>query len=430
MAIQKLSLPFVKNVEPQTKRIYYFDSTLPCFLLSVFPSGTKTFYIKYRNKYGQQRFFKIGNFPILTLEQAKKRACELLKDIELGGDPAQQKQDDKETLTVSELCDLYFGRGLGEKKASTIMNDKSRIERHIKPLIGNIPISALTRTHIEDMMTNITKGNKIALTKKSDKLRGKIIIRGGKDAATRTTQLLGAILKFAINRGKLINNPACGIKKPKTTVREAYLTLEDVQILGIVLNSPAVQTLHKTASDAIKLLLMTGCRKNEILTLKWNYIDFKNQIFRFPDTKTGKQDRPFGRGALNLLKSLENNKETEWVFPSKTDKSKHLTGLLRIFKNIQLTTDEKGDQIFVNPDINLHTLRHSFATIAHDELGFSELTIAGLLGHRLIKNTTNRYTHLIDKSQIQAADTISLRIANALNNTQTSTKVYDISKVV
>lgn len=429
MAVEKLNLTFVKSVEPTDKDSFYYDSAMPGFALRVYPTGTKKFYIKYRNKFGQQRLHKIGTFPTITLEKAKKRAGELLQDVELGGDPAKKKQEDKEVLTVSELCDLYLEKGIDNKKPSTIMNDRSRIERHIKPLIGNEPISTLTRGQIEDMMQDIAKGTKVAFSAKSDKPRGKIVIRGGREVASRTTQLLGAILQFGVRRGLVEKNNAHGIKKPKTNIRDVFLTLDDVKTLGRALNDLTVQTVYKTAADAIKLLLMTGCRKSEVLTLRWEYIDFTNQVFRFPDTKTGKQDRPFGIGALNLLRELESKKTSTWVFPSSVDNTKHLTGLLRIFQTIQKTCDENKKQIFTKHDVALHTLRHSFATIAHDELNFSELTIAGLLGHRVIRTTTSHYTHLPDKSQIQAADTISIRISDALNNAETKGKIFNISKV-
>lgn len=429
MAKRKLDLPFVKSVQPTDKRETYFDTSLPCFALRVFPTGAKSFIIKYRNKYDQQRFHKIGSFPTMTLEKARERARELLQDIELGGDPAKQKQEDKDVLTVSELCELYLEKGLGEKKASTVMNDKSRIERHIKPLIGNEPIRTLTRGQVEDMMQDIAKGKKIATSIKGDKPRSKITIRGGRDAATRTTQLLGAILQFGVRRELLDKNPAYGIKKPKSNTRDIYLTLDDVRTLGRALNSSAVQTTYKAAADAIKLLLMTGCRKSEILSLRWEYIDFQNQVFRFPDTKTGKQNRPFGLGALNLLRELERNKKSDWVFPSTIDSTKHMTALLRTFKTIQETKDDSDNQIFTKQQVGLHTLRHSFSSIAHNELNYSKLTRSGLLGHRKGNDVTERYTHLPDESQIHAANRLSLLISSALNDTTHTGKIINISKV-
>ncbi len=428
MAKIKLDLPFVKSVKPTDKIEMYFDIAMPRFALRVFPSGNKSFVIKYRNKYGQQRLFTVGTFPTLTLEKARKKAHGLLEQVEHDQDPAEQKHGDKNTMTVSQLCDLYKERGFGDKKPSTVMNDISRIEHHIKPLIGNRPISTITYGMVEDMMQDIQKGHKIAISKKGDKLRSKIVIRGGREAATRTTQLLGAIFQFAVRRGLMDSNPAYGIKKPAGVVKDAHLTLADLRILGTVLNMPEIQAKYKTAVSAIKLLALTGCRRSEILTLKWEYVDFEHQTFHFPDTKTGKQDRPFGVAALRLLNHMDRDTNSEWVFPSTVDNSKHLTGLLRIFKSIQETKDQDQRQIFTKPDIGLHTLRHSFATIAHDELGYSDLTIAGLLGHQVIKNTTNRYTHLIDASQISAANKVSLLISAALENAEPAAKVIPFEK--
>lgn len=430
MAKEKLTVPLVKQIEPTGKIELYFDSELPCFALRVFPSGFKSFVIKYRNENGQQRLFTVGSAKVLTLDQARKLAREHLQDVEHGGDPAKQKKADKEVLTVSELCDLYLQKGLGEKKPSTIMNDKSRIENHIKPLIGREIITNLKRSQVEDMMLDIANGKKIAVEKKGDKPRGKITIRGGRDAAARTTQLLGAILQFAVRRELIEKNPARDIRKAPAKRREEHLTTDDLRPLGIILNDPKINATNKTATDAIKLLLMTGCRKSELLTLKWKDIDFDRQTFHFQDTKTGKQDRAFGVAALNLLREQAGKKVSDWVFPSNIDPNKHMTGLLLVFKKLQQTKDDNGNQIFTKPNIGLHTLRHSFASIARNELNFDRLTIAGLMGHKLIRSATDIYIHTVDKVQIQAADTLSIHIASALNNTEHKAKVFNIAKKV
>ena len=418
MKVDKLTLPFVKTITPPAKKqVFYFDKSFPRFCLCVYPSGRKTFMVKYQNEYGKPRWLKVGTFPIMTLEDARSAASELLHRVDKDKeDPAKTKKDKKNAKTVAELCDWYLEEGVGHKKQSTIKIDRSRIERHIKPLIGDEPIESITRGKIESMMFDIIKGDKISRCEKTSNLRGKSIVTGGKTAASRTIQLLGAIFKFAKNRDLIQNdNPAHGIRLPENNIKDTFLSLNDIATLGRVLNDPKNTAIYKIPINAIKLIALTGCRKSEITALRWEYVDFENQCFRFPDTKTGKQNRPFGIKAKDLLQEIQQSKTNEWVFPS-TIGTTHIDGLLRIFKRLQQSTDENGNIVFDKPDVDLHTLRHTFATIANDIHGFGELTIAGLLGHKLArKSVTHRYTHLVDKSLVHAADMVSTTIFNALN---------------
>ena len=164
--------------------------------------------------------------------------------------------------------------------------------------------------------------------------------------------------------------------------------------------------------DAIRLLALTGCRENEILSLKWDYVDFDKQCFRFPTTKTGPQIRPFGLGAKHILERIKQNSSSEWVFPSNRGTG-HFISILKVLNKIMKL---KGDnqQPFINKDICIHTLRHSFASIAADK-GYIELIISGLLGHKP-KGVTNRYSHTPDASLILAANDISLHIEKLLDD--------------
>jgi integrase len=417
MPVVKLTLPFLKNVTlPIGKQVFYFDESMSRFGVSVFPSGRKTFFIKYQNEYGKPKWLKIGQFPIMTLEQAREAARSALVKVDLNKDPANEKQGKRHAKTVSELCDLYLEIGVAHKKPTTIASDKGRIETLIKPLIGAIPVEALNRTDVTTMMTDIIKGEKIHKHEPSGKPRGIRRVTGGSGAAARTIQTLGAIMTFAKDQGFISENPVQGVKKPKDKVRDIFLTWDEVRALGRILALPQIQQIYPHICTIIPLLLLTGCRRNEILELRWEYIDFENQVFRFPDTKTGKQNRPFGVAAKKLLQNIKNltpHANTGWVFPSVRGDS-HITNLLKTFKTICATRDEHGQRILNRDDLTLHALRHTFATLGSD-LGYVEITMSALLGHRL-GTVTSRYTHAIDKSLILAANDISLALENALQN--------------
>lgn len=416
MPSMKLTLPFVRSITNESKsQVFYFDTTLPRFSLCVYPSGRKTFFIKYQNEFGKAQWLKVGDFRTMTLEDARDEAIKLLREIDKNQkDPAKEKRAKKTAKTVAELCDWYIDEGCSHKKQSTIDSDKGRIETLIKPLLGNEPVASLTQGQIITFMNNIIKGDKVHKTEKSGKLRGVRRVRGGAGAANRTIQTLGAIMHFAIKQKLISENPVRDIDTPKGTKRDVFLTLDEIRDLGRAFQYSPLSVTHARQCDLIKLILLTGCRKSEITTLKWDYVDFERQIFHFPDTKTGKQDRPFGTGALNLLRKLEQDRRSDWVFPSQRGADTHMQNLLRLFNRICEATDDTGQRILNKPGLNLHALRHTFASLAN-EMGYSDITIAALLGHR-IGTVTSRYTHTVDRTLILAANEISSAIENALNN--------------
>ena len=434
----KISKIFIDKITPKDVNKTFWDDTLKGFGVRIQPQS-KSWVIMYRNQYGKQKMLTIGKVGKITPEEAREKAKKLLADITLNNsDPALNKAINKNAISISELCDLYLSEGTFNKKPSTIMNDRSRIERHIKPLVGNMMLKEVKKEHIDKMMLDIING-KTALKAKSDKKRGQINVTGGKAIAKRTLEMFSSILAFAKLRGYISENPALGIPKPKTNKREVFLTIDDLKELGKALRTAEeIHLCNTSAINAIKLLALTGCRKDEVLSLKWDYIDFENQCFRFPDTKTGAQIRAFGLGAKHLLQSIEqrlshNYNKNSWVFPA-TRGNGYFIGLLKAFNKIcNLPTDYKNEQSeeekkpFISKDICLHTLRHSFASVGAD-MNYNELTIAGLLGHKL-GGVTNRYSHNVDKSLVYAADKISLRIEQALENKEaTRAKIVDIAK--
>ena len=181
------------------------------------------------------------------------------------------------------------------------------------------------------------------------------------------------------------------------------MSLEEIKALGDAMRSLDGREDNKIGVAAVTALLLTGCRRNEILSLPWAWIDTRSRCIRFGDTKTGAQIRPIGKTALEFLTSQKRYENCPWVFPSEISDG-YFIGLPRVFARIYKRTGFT--------DVSIHTLRHTFASTAAG-LGFSELTIAGLLGHSL-SGITARYAHMPDYALLMAADRVSERIANAL----------------
>lgn len=361
----------------------------------------KVYVLKYRF-HGRQRWLSIGKHGSpWTPEKARTEAKKYLGYVADGKDPADARDDAKNDITVSALCDLYMDEGVATKKASTLATDKGRIERHIKPLIGKKRCCQVTRTDIERMMQDIAKGKTATDVKTGP--RGRAIVRGGQGTATKAVTLLGAIFTFAVSRGFRPDNPVHGITKYKTKKYERFLSPAELGRLGRVLSEAEQEGLNLMAINAIRLLIMTGCRRGEILSLQWKHVDFERSCFRLPDSKTGAKIVPVGAPVLKLLEEMPQIQGNPYVLPGETEGS-HYVGLPKVWNTIRERADLK--------DVRIHDLRHSFASFGAAG-GDSLLMIGKLLGHRQ-SSTTARYAHLSDDPLQAAAERISRTISAAL----------------
>lgn len=383
------------------KDFIVWDAGLTGFGVRVKPSGRKSYLYKYRSVQGTQRKVTVGSHGQITLEQARRLAAAGLGRVASGDDPSQERHDAKKAQTVSDLCDQYIadaesGRILfrGKPKSdSTLAIDKGRIERHIKPLLGNKRIDALDRNIVTDFMYDIRDGKTKASIK--TRSRGLARVRGGIGTAKKSVSLLSAIYNYGIKTGITDSNPCQFVEKPADKKRTRFLKPQEYSALGQILSDELFRSQYDIASRAIIALALTGCRKSEILGLVRDEVDVEGRCLRLSSTKTGAQIRPCGQAALNLLADLMSSHKNAFVFPS----VKGVGPLVNI--RIPMT---KACQRAGLSDVTPHTLRHSYATVAH-ELGYSELTIAGLLGHKL-NSVTSRYAHHVDHVLADAADNV------------------------
>jgi integrase len=212
---------------------------------------------------------------------------------------------------------------------------------------------------------------KTRVSVKTKKLRGKAVVRGGAGTATRTVGLLGGILTYAVEAGIIQTNPAHGVRKPKDNVRKRRLSEAEYRILGRMLRDAAKQEKYGKIVDIVRQIALTGCRRSEMIGLKWTEADTESSCLRLEDSKEGESIRPIGLPVVEYLERRRTESVGTYVFPGLGEDNafgsfpnhwKHL------FEDSPLS------------DITPHVLRHSFASIAND-LGFTEVTIAALVGH-------------------------------------------------
>ena len=208
----KISKRVVDSLRPDRGGKEYFrwdsgDGALKGFGIRMKPSGAASYLVQYRNKEGRTRRLVIGKVGTLTPDEARTLAGDALKAASKGGDPSADRHAVRGAITVSDLCDLYLADAKNHIKASTLAMDKSRIETHVKPLIGRLTVRSLTTADIERMKANIIAG-KTAKPRKKEGRGG--IPTGGSGVASRTLGMTVTILEYA-KRSKLIkDNPARG----------------------------------------------------------------------------------------------------------------------------------------------------------------------------------------------------------------------------
>ncbi|UGY11877.1 site-specific integrase (plasmid) [Bradyrhizobium septentrionale] len=420
----KVTKRVVDAAEVRKKDYVIWDEELPGFGVRIFASGKRSYVIQYRAA-GRSRRFTIGLHGIWTPETARQEAKVQLGRVAKGDNPAEERQLDHKAITVKELCDLYFadlkaglilGKGGKPKKASTIVTDTGRIQRHIIPLIGARRVKDLTKADINKVLKDIMAG-KTRVSVKTKKLRGKAIVRGGAGTATRTVGLLGGILTYAVEAGIIETNPAHGIRKPKDNVRKRRLSEAEYRTLGQMLRDAVGLEKYIMTVDIIRQIALTGCRRSEIIDLKWTEADTEASCLRLDDSKEGESIRAIGLPVVEYLERRRTTARATYVFPGQGEDNafgSFPNHWKQLFKDSPLA------------DVTPHVLRHSFASIAND-LGFTEVTIAALVGHAK-GSVTSKYIHAVDTALIMAADTISGYIQGLLDGIEFRQTAYALDR--
>lgn len=402
-----------------------WDVAVPGFGARRQRSQAIAYVLLYRTADGRSRRFTIGRHGApWTPETARDEARRLLGQVAAGTDPSGAKQAKRAAATVSELCDLYLtdadaGRLLtrrgGTKKASTILSDRSRITAHIKPILGTMKVPSVTREDVESFMHAVAEGTTKARKPTGNK-RGLSNVRGGRGASSRTVGLLGAIFTYAVRKRMCPDNPVHGVVRYADGRRERRLSDAEYAALGAGLAAAALPRPRATprkpgtaepggmwpaALGVARFLVLTGWRSGEALTLRWGHLDLDRRTARLPDTKSGLSVRPLSLAACDVLRSLTSGAPDALVFPPNRGE-KTMNGFPSMFARIT----KAGNLL---PDVTPHVLRHSFASLAGD-LGYSETTIAALVGHKG-QSITSRYVHAADAVLLAAADAVAGRTA-------------------
>ena len=340
----------------------------------------------------------IGTHGVLTPDQARGQARLLLAEVERGGDPAEDKQTGRQAPTFKEVAERYMEEhAQAKKKPRSVKEDRRLLDRVILPVFGSRQLADINRPDIA----------KFHHAQKAAPYQ-----------ANRAVALLSKIFNLAEKWGLRPDNsnPTKHTEKYREHKKERYLTPEELSRLGMALaDAEAAKAELPQAIAAIRLLILTGARLSEILTLKWDYVHLDRREIDLPDSKTGKKTVQLGEPAVELLESIPRHAGSPYVIPGQRA-GQHLIGLPHIWMRIRIKAGLPG--------VRLHDLRHSFASSAA-QAGMSLPFIGALLGHRELA-TTNRYVHLMSDPLKVAANTVSTKIAEAMQKKLTKAEVVKL----
>jgi integrase len=293
-ALSKLPLP------ESGKRVVFHDAKTTGLQIRITANGTKTFSLYRRIKGGQPERITLGKFPDMTIEQARRLAAKVNSEIEEGANPAQAKRAIRESPTLAEFFDNEYGPRHGEN-LRTWKKYKSQFDRYIRPFLGKIKLSLVTR----EQVARIASG--VVISGKSNSLANKI-----------RNQISG-IYRQAIEWEFVKTNPASGIKTRKEKSRNRFLQRTELPRFF----SAVAAEENPDIRDYILLSLLTGGRKSNVVAMRWAEIDFDECLWYIQRTKNDDpQSVPLSSEAMAILNSRKDN-HSPWVFPGK-GKSGHL----------------------------------------------------------------------------------------------------------
>lgn len=369
----KLTKRTIDALQPETKDFFVWDSQIAGFGVRVMPSGAKTYQAQYR-KGGRTRRVSLGRHGKITVDEARRLAKDVMGQVAMGDNPAEEIAQQRRAPTVASLCDRFFKEHALERCKPTTQKEYRRaLDIFIKPAIGSFKVIDVERKDIA------------ALHHK---------YRHIPYQANRTLQVLSKMFNMAEIWGLRPDgsNPCRHVPKYREVKRERFLSQHELQRLG--------QTLSEVEGDgsesvfvvaAFRLLILTGCRLKEIQTLQWAFIT--DAGMELPDTKTGARRIPLPAAARAVLSALPRTPGNPYVIEGKLEDS-HITDLQHPWQRIR---ERAGI-----PDVRIHDLRHTYASNAVSS-GMPIQMVGRLLGHTQIQ-TTMRYAHLADDPVRRAAE--------------------------
>ena len=376
-----------KLTSPAKGNKVYYDDTLAGFGCRVTAAGARSFVLNYRVKgSGRERRTTVGGFPSWSTTAARAKARELRRAIDDGADPVGAIEAEREAPLVSDVADRFVKEHLPRLRPGSARNYHTLLKKHVLPALGRMKLSDVRYADVDRMHQRITAG-------------------GAPFAANRATTVFATMCSLAVRWGWRIDNPAKNIPRNPEPPRRRYMAGAELpRLLAALANHP-----NQQVAAVVRVLLLSGCRVGEALSMRWADIDFASSTWhkRPAATKQGRHhSAPMSAPLRQLLAEVrakqiaEGGTPTEFVFPGKSSASGHYADIHHEWHKLCQDAGIAG--------LRLHDLRHSFASELASS-GSSLLLIGSLLGHSN-PNTTARYSHLFDDPQRAAVERVGAAI--------------------
>lgn len=378
---EKLAGP---DANSKAKEIEYSDVRVPRLKLLVSRTGRRTWYWRYVWREAKE-VIRIGAFPGIDVEDARRIAREYGTMIDQGQDPKSEKKALQAMPTLEEFAQQrYLPYAAAHKRSAS--DDEAKLRTWILPKMGKKRLCDITRHDIDMHRTEIRKSHSAS-------------------TANRHHALLARMLSLAVEWEILKVNPAVGLKKfAEVTDAGRFLTPDEIGRLLAALD----QDENVVGAAALKLLLLTGCRREEIAQARWEDLDVERGLLKLPKTKAGKvRWVPLSPQAQDVLLGLPEI-ESDWIFPGR-DQARPVCNLFKPFKR---ALEVAG----LESNIRIHDLRHSFASNAVSA-GVSLFQVQTLLGHSSAQ-MTQRYAHLAGTALHDASAAAARAMLGAAGSSQ------------
>ena len=356
------------------KDAIYRDRDLPGFGVRVSASGRKTYVVQCRGPNGSRRV-TIGQHGAIAPEQARKEAAGIIDRIKRGEEPVPPPPRPEHTM--ADLAERFMRAHVEVNcKASTAEFYRMALDKHILPALGTMPVRAVERAHVTNLHYEL---------------------RARPVTANRAIDIMSKMFSLAEawDLRPAGSNPCRAVRRYKEEKRERFLAPDEVRRLGrVLMEAEAEGGASVYAVAAIRLLMLTGCRLNEILSLRWDNVDRTAREFRLLDNKTDPRSVPLTPTVIDVLAAIPRARGNPWVIVSSRPGAHHLTSIREHWYRLRAQAGLE--------DMRIHDLRHSYASRAL-ALGESLTMIGRLLGHTKV-STTARYAHLArDTEKVSAA---------------------------
>ena len=391
----KLTKNVVDAKSPRPKAFYVWDDQIIGFGLKVLSTGRKTFVFKYRSQgggqTGQQRWYMIGVYGGIAVDQARKVAIRLAALVSDGKDPQNDRLTMRGAPLLQEIWERFEKEHAPKRKAATQRNYSIAWRLHVKPDFGHRKIDSISR---KDMIALHAR-----LSKKSPCTANRVM--------AFMSKLFNMAEKWELKTEGI--NPCRHVSRNPEIGRDRFLSADELKRLAVALRvGLEAHTENHYMVAAIQLLLLTGARVSEILGTQWDWVDLDKRVIALPDSKTGKKLLYLSEPAVQIiggLKLLPKSVGQPFMIRGRLD-GKPLEGLRQVWQRVSERANIKGAR--------LHDLRHTAASIGVNG-GLTLPIIGKVLGHTQA-STTQRYSHVDTNPALAAVDLIGEAVKTAFGD--------------